>query len=239
MSEEVSVIVRFLLVFVFVACCILPTHVRSPDTIKIDFNAKMFSGLTEDEKKVIADYAKVFPRIQHFYGNMKMSVRHKVFQYTEELLNPSAKLLSTPLLVLDGVRDVRYRHLSEGELYSLVSGRMLVIDLGDASQEMPPIDHVTLITPSLAYELSKRNSENQYYSLNARKTTDIYLDEHGIVLQNFDTAPFAEMGTTLDQLFFRYPPFPQQSRDNYVVDSVRRIEENGRAYIEFRSHHNQ
>ena len=235
--------IKYLQTFVFVICCSLETYVEGADTISVDFSAKMFSGLSDSEKRIIEDYAGVFPKFQHFYSNMAMSARHRVFRYLEEEFSPKAKSLDTPLLMLDVERDVKYRvsvgsgvYSFDGKLHSLVKSRLLAdAQLEDADQTSPS-EIVTLITPSQVYGLTKHSPERQYHAMNFRRKYDAYLKDDGIALLYFDTAPFAETGTTLDRLLLRLPPFPPQSRDNYVIDSVRQVKEDGQMYVEFRSH---
>ena len=234
--------IKFLQTSVLVASFFMVTYVEGVETVNVDFTAKMFSGLSDGEKRIIEDYAGVFPKFQHFYSNMKMSVCHRVFQYLEEF-SPTAKSLDTPLLMLDVERDVKYRvsagsgvYSFDGNLHSLVKSRLLAdAQLEDADQ-MSPTEIVTLVTPSQVYGFTKHSPERQYPALNFRRKYDAYMKDDGISLLYFDTAPFAETGTTLDELLLRLPPFPPQSRDNYVIDSVRQIEEDGQMYVEFRSH---
>jgi hypothetical protein len=121
--------------------------------------------------------------------------------------------------------SVKCRNQNQEGKYWCVNALDLSDIAEDEKQQFVPARQVLLLTPTKAYGLTKQIDSAPYYSLNLRHSLDTFLETEGIPLLYFNTAPFAERGTTLDRLLFYPPPFSERSKKNYVIDSVKQINE--------------
>jgi hypothetical protein len=203
----------------------------------------MYSKLNEEGKKLLTEYAEVYPQIKSFYRNIRLDVSCKYYRYTEDNKHEKYLPQGTPSVLDRGeLYEIRYNSTSADWVFARVDSREIPSPRSDVNQDAQESirNRVTLRTPAMAYILSKNNSKNQYYSLNLKRNYNDFAKEKGIVVLEFDTAPYASGGRLLEELFFNntvsdiYRSIGESG--GYVIDSIKGIEYDGERMVEIRSH---
>ena len=222
------------IVFFFALIFALPVVCRGEEGIvvfRIDFDNPIFSRLDEEGRNVLREYAKVYPKIKHFYGNIRMDVTQRTYRLTADKgLTTHIPLNSPPILEREELFEVRY-NTRDGDArdggFSRVDSQIKFIQGAIFSQNHRR--EINLITPEAGYALSKRNSNRPFYSLHARRDHDTFMHTIGVKVLEFDTAPFSVGPMQMENLFFKPPFF---ARGNYFVISARYIEDQGEQIVE-------
>ena len=203
--------------------------------VRIDFSDPIFSRLDGEGKNVLNEYAKVYPKIKKFYGNIRMDVAEKMYR-------PVTGKDSLTILEREESFEVRYNTRdgdTRGGGFARVDSQIqfLLVDdfalLGRIIQ--PKLNHtrqINLITPEAGYTLTKNKSDEPFYSLGAKRDHDAFMRTIGVKVLQFDTAPFSAGALLLENLFFKPPYF---GKDAYFVTSARYTEDQDGQFVELES----
>jgi hypothetical protein len=224
----------------------------------VDFNDPIFARLDTDEKKLLSEYAKAYPKIKNFYENMKMdvSVQRTNFSVNVESLESSLRVQG---LSEDAIKDtvarsgqtdiqyeVRYRQ-QDGYARVDTKKNHPVKDTDSVRAKLPPGSPlhnfvkgdviqdvgVFLLSPTMGYQLSKSDPSKEYFSLNMkRKLNKQDAEDFDLPLMYFDTAPFCEDADPLENIIFNCPPLIQGKP--YAIEYVRQSEINGRQVVKIK-----
>lgn len=221
-------------VLFFALLITLPVICRGDEDVSalhIDFSNPIFSRLDEEGKNVLREYAKVYPKIKKFYGNIRMDVTEKDYRLTaDKALSKYIPLKTPPILEREESFEVRY-NTRDGDTrdggFARVDSQIQSLFVGEGStsgreDQIRYPRHVNLITPEAGYAFSKKNSKNSSYSLTAKREHDKFMRTKGVKVLEFDSAPFSAGPMELENLFFRPPFF---AKDNYFVTAARYIED--------------
>lgn len=195
------------------------------ETPTIDFTDPIFSKLNEEEKDIIKEYSKAYPKIRTFYGNIRMDVTEKIFRTTaskEPLTYIPLNL--PPILESEELLEARY-NLRDGYFYRRIDSQ-INFRLADSSEihgkniQVYYAKEISLLTPKKGYSLSKNNPNSQFYSLSAKQEPVGFR----FVARGFDTAPFSVGPILMEDLFFRRARYIDKNTPYFVV-SARYIED--------------
>ena len=247
---------RLLFLFVFFLGV---TFYVAAEEVAINFSDPMFAQLDVEGKDLLAEYAKNYPKIKSFYENMRMDVDvRKTIYPSEKSLESLVLILQSEGLGEDEINvmlkrssqtDMRYevRHrqpdgygrvdmiinqfMTDYVRSKLPSGSSLHnFSDGDVVQNFV----ITLLTPTTGYQLSKNDSSKQHFSLNARRSlTNSAVDDIGLPIVYFDTAPYSSNGMPLEEIVFQSPPLIKEKP--YIVNYVRQKELDGRKIVEIKT----
>jgi hypothetical protein len=235
--------VKMLRVFCFFAICcsVVCSIVTAEEYFAFDLGDKMFSKLSDKEKSILSDYAKVYPRIKNYYENMRMDVVEKVYRYPQDGDNNATTTEVTPVLMSETEYEIRYRtDLQSGffrrvdSITRFVLPREADTDLDKKNKERFVSHHIALISPRKAYELVKPTAATYF---NVTHTRDVKKGEEtdGFIVLKFDNAPCAGGSKLLEELLFQ-PPHTV-SKKNYFINSVKQLDVNGNNLVEIVSGH--
>ena len=227
----------------------------STEEIVIDFTHPKFEQLDAEGKKLLSEYAKVYPKIKDFYENIRMDATVKrTHNSSEESLRSLRSRLESQGLSETEIGDVitrsrqsekqyevRYRR---SDAYCRVDEKVPHPVTLSVRAKLPPEFSqqdfvqeaiVSLFTPTMEYQLSKNDPRKQYFSLSAKR--DIRKpDVKGIAIEvmYFDRAPFsASGGTSLGELLFQCPPLVEGVPYS-VIEYIRQNEVGGEQIVEIR-----
>jgi len=221
-------------VLFFALLLALPVVCKGDDDVvafRIDFDNPIFSRLDEGGKNVLSEYAKVYPKIKKFYGNIRMDVTEKMYRFTaDKEMSRYIPLNSPPILEREELFEVRY-NTRDGDTrdggFARVDSQIKFLQEAIFSQKYPR--QINLVTPEAGYVLSKRNSRNPFYSLVTKRDQDKFMRTIGVKVLEFDTAPFSVGPMQMENLFFKPPFF---AKDNYFVISARYLEDQNEQFVE-------
>ena len=246
------------LLFSFLLFWGITFHVAA-DEIVINFADPVFARLDTEGKKLLSEYAKVYPRIKDFYGNLRIDVDVIKDDYiSEESLQVEREGLERAGLDKARVeakinqwrsgpvrteRQHVVRHRADG--YTRVDSQvnrseMWVVHVdpsrGEPLQETPdliPSVDIALFTQTMGYALSHSGDPSQkYFSLNAKRNLKNPNEDIEIPWMYFDSAPFCTNRTPLEEVFQR-PPLIRGVP--YVVEYVRQKEIEGEPIVEIKT----
>ena len=224
------------------------------DEIVIDFTHPKFARLDAEGRKLLSEYAKVYPSIRNFYENMRMDVTVKKVNYlSEQNLQSMRSMWESEGLDETEIEDrmersgqsdkqyeIRYR-LSEGyrRLDEKVSHPVTPSIRPKLPAELSRLDFiqetgVTLFTPKMGYQLSRNDPLKQYFSLNVRR--DLKNPNTKSITTEaiyFDVAPFFSEYTPLGEILFQSPPLVAE-RPYRVIEYVQQKEIVGKHIVEVR-----
>jgi hypothetical protein len=207
----------------------------------------MFARLDAEERRLLSEYARAYPKIRSFYENVRMDVRVGRTNFpSEESLGALRSDLRSQGLHDNEVEDVIGRSIQMEQQYELryrlrdgyvridTKVGQHVVATHDGRPSEPPkrvfVEEVgvTLCTPTMGYQLSKNDPSKQFFSLNAKRNPESF----PVPVLYFDNAPFSSNGRSLGAFVFRCPPAIQGKP--YVVEYVRQREIDGEQVVEIR-----
>ncbi len=244
---------KYVLNFVFLSLLGLAVPL-SAEEIVIDFADPMFARLDAEGKRLLSEYAKAYPKIKAFYGNLRMDASAKTARFpTEESLESLRTALKAEGLSEEEIEDVVKQSMQADQQFELryrFADKYSRIDkivnhpITPSMRKRMPAERakddvaseigITLLTPEKGYQLSKNSPQKPYFSLNAKKDLKNADAAEGLLvtLMYFDVAPFASSHTLLEDVVLRCPPLI--AGKPYVVEYVRTTEMAGEQVVELR-----
>lgn len=237
----------------FMCILVITVHVAAGE-IAVDFAHPKFARLDADGKKLVSEYAKTYPKIKEFYDNMRMDVTVKTMDVLSEKSLQTLKKIGESR----GLNEMEYKELIERashteKLYEMrhrVSEKYSRIDRkqnhpvtpsvrAKLPHELSQLDYlqesvITLLTPTMGYQLSRNDPRNQYFSLNVKQ--DFTKSNNGgveIEVLYFDGAAFSSEATPLEEILFQCPP-AIDGVPYRVVEYVQQKEIAGEQVVEIR-----
>ncbi|GHT09498.1 hypothetical protein FACS1894170_00060 [Planctomycetales bacterium] len=225
-------IIAFAMLFSFSYCQ------SEESAVCVDFTRPMYSRLDDAGRTLLTDYAEKYPRVKDFYQNVRFEVNEKVYRYTSDVqlkdLLPSGV---APVLQWETEMEIRHNKSTVGQ-FSRADRQYIQAESqdGQTSQKNSEQHHVktiSILSPTMAYELSQANEQSQYFALNVKRSFTELLKTRGIPVWQFDTAPFAAGVWLLEDLFFRQPPYVDNNIAYYI--SVASVNKDGEGLVELKS----
>jgi hypothetical protein len=224
------------------------------EEIVIDFTHPKFARLDAEGKKLLSEYARTYPKIRDFYGNIRMDVNMGKANYpSEKELESLRSNLRSEKLNEDEIEDVVERSKQSNtqyEIRSRLADKHLSVDrkvnhpvMPSVRAKLPPelsqYDYIqeaemSSFTPTVEYQLSKYDPRNPYFSLNTKRNMS-KPNAQGISMEvlYFDGAPFSSDGMVLEKSLFQSPPLVAE-KSYPVVDYVRQKKEGKEQIVEIR-----
>jgi hypothetical protein len=228
------------LFFVFLQVVALCASAFAVEQFDVNFNDKMFSKLSDAEKSVLADYAKVYPQIKNYYQNMRMDAIKKTFRYTKDdegkiFLLPGEE----PILLDESVYEIRFNISAEKGTFRRIDvlTRFIKSDIPETIEKNESHFHsrsISLVDAQKATELVKVSPKSTYYALESQLDLKEREDTYGHSVQYFDTSPFAAGSWLMEDIIFKIPVAPN-IKSQYFIDHVKEVMIDGEPIVEIKT----
>ncbi len=223
------------------------------EEIVIDFSHPQYAMLDEEGKNLLSEYAKAYPKIEHFYKNIRMDVIEKKMRKTSETEIQAHKsrwktegLNETEInqrIQTIGKAETLFKIRNRSENHRIdriVNHRVTPSIRAKLPSELKKKDvipevEITLINGTKVYQLSKLDPRRPFFSLNTKRDFSNPNSE-GITLPvtYFVTAPYSGSGfKTLGEILFRPKPLVE-GKPYGIIEYVRQREINGEQVVEIR-----
>ena len=230
------------------------TLCAAAEEVVIDFADPMFAQLDAEGKRLLSEYAKAYPKVKKFYGNIRLDAIVKETNYRaqeKDQLESLRSVLESAGLDENEIKyrlkhagqterqyDVRYRsdgyaRMDTKTSYTATASKHVDLPLGIPQRVVIHEVGITLFTPAMGYQLSKSDPAKQYFSLNVKRNFGKQNTEGIItVVMYFDTAPFSSDDIPLEHLVFQCPPAIKGKP--YIVEYVRQRKVDGENIVEIK-----
>jgi len=230
------------------------TFYVAAEEIVIDFAHPKFAKLDAEGKKLLSEYARVYPKIKNSYENIRIDVTIKVIDNLSEQSLQVLRLIGER----QGLNAIELKELIERsaqsetqyEIRHRLSDKYTRVDKKVNHPVTPSIRdklpselsqqdfiqeaEVALFTPTMGYQLSKNDPRQQYFSLNVKR--DIRkpnAEDIAIAVMYFDTAPFSSDNVSLEEILFQSPPLVA-GKPYPIVEYVWQKEIEGKQIVEIK-----
>ena len=167
-------------------------------------SAPMFSGLSAEEKRLLAEYREHYDVLNEHYENAFIVAKEEMKTYVTSVNGYSVFRSESEGPVRIFVRDYEYR--ANGGKYYRLDERQ-VVHSGQKKEDTIPRVRLGLIADDKSFLLSKSNPQARYYSLNAKRKTGDSTITMSIYDHIFPFLAFSETGLLLEYILFRKPHY--------------------------------